>query len=152
MTHTGTPEIVGREEPLAAGRGGLLLRRLARDGLARGNREARKRRSARPPPASLDGSVPRWFFLSPAAPRRCKRATMKLSVALAVLVLVWAQALAEELGDNDELGYFSDWSDGDPSKDSGILLDHCDSQCCHFHLPGMLDTPAADGASGWMSG
>ncbi|XP_048366832.1 protachykinin-1 isoform X2 [Sphaerodactylus townsendi] len=42
---------------------------------------------------------------------------MKLSVALAVLVLVWAQALAEELGDNDELGYFSDWSDGDPSKE-----------------------------------
>lgn len=42
---------------------------------------------------------------------------MKLSVALAVLALVsLAQALADELGDNDELSYFADWSDGDPNK------------------------------------
>ncbi|XP_077159065.1 protachykinin-1 isoform X2 [Paroedura picta] len=56
-------------------------------------------RSARTP---LDGDPP---------------ATMKLWVALAVLALVLAQALADELGDNDQLGYFADWSDGDQDKE-----------------------------------
>ncbi|XP_054847836.1 protachykinin-1 isoform X1 [Eublepharis macularius] len=42
---------------------------------------------------------------------------MKLLVALAVLFFVSAQALAEELGDTDELAYFSDWSDGDQNKE-----------------------------------
>ncbi|KAL8165209.1 UNVERIFIED_CONTAM: hypothetical protein K2H54_034246 [Gekko kuhli] len=45
-----------------------------------------------------------------------KEATMKLVVALAVLALVSAPALADELGDNDELSYFADWSDGDQNK------------------------------------
>nr|XP_056713804.1 protachykinin-1 isoform X2 [Euleptes europaea] len=42
---------------------------------------------------------------------------MKLWVALALLVLASARAQAEELGDPDELGYFSDWSDGGQDKE-----------------------------------
>ncbi|KAJ6666630.1 hypothetical protein lerEdw1_020354 [Lerista edwardsae] len=42
---------------------------------------------------------------------------MKLLLALAFLLLVSAQAFAEELGDNDELSYWPGWSDGDQNKE-----------------------------------
>lgn len=41
---------------------------------------------------------------------------MKFLAVLTVLFLVSAQAFAEELGDNEELNYWSDWSDGDQNK------------------------------------
>ncbi|XP_062973504.1 protachykinin-1 [Elgaria multicarinata webbii] len=42
---------------------------------------------------------------------------MKVLALLAVLFLVSAQALAEELGEPDELNYWADWSEGDQNKE-----------------------------------
>ncbi|XP_061442195.1 protachykinin-1 isoform X1 [Rhineura floridana] len=42
---------------------------------------------------------------------------MKFLAVLAVLFLVSAQAFAEELGDNEDLSYWSDWSEGDQNKE-----------------------------------
>uniref|UniRef100_A0A670JYR8 Tachykinin 1 n=1 Tax=Podarcis muralis TaxID=64176 RepID=A0A670JYR8_PODMU len=60
----------------------------------------------------------------PRVPRAASRrggkraaATMKFLAVLTVLFLVSAQAFAEELGDNEELNYWSDWSDGDQNKE-----------------------------------
>ncbi|XP_074051132.1 protachykinin-1 isoform X2 [Macrotis lagotis] len=41
---------------------------------------------------------------------------MKVLVALAVLFLASAQTLAEEVGANDDLNYWADWSDSDQIK------------------------------------
>ncbi|XP_078006734.1 protachykinin-1 isoform X6 [Phascolarctos cinereus] len=41
---------------------------------------------------------------------------MKILVALAVLFLASAQAFAEEMGANDDLNYWADWSDSDQIK------------------------------------
>lgn len=41
---------------------------------------------------------------------------MKILVALAVFFLVSTQLLAEEIGANDDLNYWSDWSDSDQIK------------------------------------
>ncbi|XP_053121376.1 protachykinin-1 isoform X2 [Hemicordylus capensis] len=75
-------------------------------------------------PASPDGILPSSSSSScvPLGLVGCsstgKRATsMKLLLALAVLIFVSAQAFAEELGDHDELSYWSDWSDGDQNKE-----------------------------------
>uniref|UniRef100_A0A8C8STY9 Tachykinin precursor 1 n=1 Tax=Pelusios castaneus TaxID=367368 RepID=A0A8C8STY9_9SAUR len=42
---------------------------------------------------------------------------MKALVAWAALCLLSAQVLAEEIGANDDVNYWSDWSDGDQSKE-----------------------------------
>ncbi|XP_060160987.1 protachykinin-1 isoform X1 [Globicephala melas] len=42
---------------------------------------------------------------------------MKILVALAVFFLVSTQLLAEEIGANDDLNYWSDWSDRDQIKE-----------------------------------
>ncbi|XP_074051131.1 protachykinin-1 isoform X1 [Macrotis lagotis] len=42
---------------------------------------------------------------------------MKVLVALAVLFLASAQTLAEEVGANDDLNYWADWSDSDQIKE-----------------------------------
>ncbi|XP_043823032.1 protachykinin-1 isoform X3 [Dromiciops gliroides] len=42
---------------------------------------------------------------------------MKILVALAVLFLASAQAFAEEMGANDDLNYWADWSDSDQLKE-----------------------------------
>uniref|UniRef100_A0A8D0GUU8 Tachykinin 1 n=1 Tax=Sphenodon punctatus TaxID=8508 RepID=A0A8D0GUU8_SPHPU len=42
---------------------------------------------------------------------------MKILVAFAVLFLVSAQMFAEEIGANDDLNYWSDWSDSDQIKE-----------------------------------
>ncbi|XP_006114563.1 protachykinin-1 isoform X2 [Pelodiscus sinensis] len=42
---------------------------------------------------------------------------MKILVALAVLFLFSAQVFAEEIGANDDLNYWSDWSDSDQLKE-----------------------------------
>ncbi|NXO50792.1 TKN1 protein, partial [Aramus guarauna] len=50
---------------------------------------------------------------------------MRLPLAFAVLLLASAQALAEEMGATDDLGYWSDWSDGDQVKEELPLpLEH----------------------------
>lgn len=41
---------------------------------------------------------------------------MKLLVALAVIFLISTQLFAEEIGANDDLNYWSDWSDSDQIK------------------------------------
>ena len=41
---------------------------------------------------------------------------MKILVAVAVVFLVSSQLFAEEIGANDDLNYWSDWSDGDQIK------------------------------------
>lgn len=41
---------------------------------------------------------------------------MKILVALAVIFLVSTQLSAEEIGANDDLNYWSDWSDSDQIK------------------------------------
>jgi hypothetical protein len=41
---------------------------------------------------------------------------MKILVALAVFFLVSTQLFAEEIGANDDLNYWSDWSDSDQIK------------------------------------
>ncbi|KAG8519870.1 Protachykinin-1 [Galemys pyrenaicus] len=42
---------------------------------------------------------------------------MKMLVALAVFFLVSTQLFAEEIGANDDLNYWSDWSDSDQIKE-----------------------------------
>uniref|UniRef100_A0A8D1H2R2 Protachykinin-1 n=1 Tax=Sus scrofa TaxID=9823 RepID=A0A8D1H2R2_PIG len=42
---------------------------------------------------------------------------MKILVALAVFFLVSTQLFAEEIGANDDLNYWSDWSDSDQIKE-----------------------------------
>ncbi|XP_006182627.1 protachykinin-1 isoform X6 [Camelus dromedarius] len=42
---------------------------------------------------------------------------MKILVALAVFFLVSTQMFAEEIGANDDLNYWSDWSDSDQIKE-----------------------------------
>ncbi|XP_043444875.1 protachykinin-1 isoform X3 [Prionailurus bengalensis] len=42
---------------------------------------------------------------------------MKIIVALAVFFLISTQLFAEEIGDNDDLNYWSDWSDSDQIKE-----------------------------------
>ncbi|XP_006157572.1 protachykinin-1 isoform X2 [Tupaia chinensis] len=42
---------------------------------------------------------------------------MKILVALAVFFLVSSQLFAEEIGANDDLNYWSDWSDSDQIKE-----------------------------------
>ncbi|XP_037368948.1 protachykinin-1 isoform X2 [Talpa occidentalis] len=42
---------------------------------------------------------------------------MKILVALAVFFLVSTQLFAEEIGANDDLNYWSDWSDSDQVKE-----------------------------------
>ncbi|KAM9387373.1 protachykinin-1 [Phaethornis superciliosus] len=50
---------------------------------------------------------------------------MRLGLAFAVLLLASAQALAEEMGANDDLSYWSDWSEGDQVKEELPLpLEH----------------------------
>lgn len=41
---------------------------------------------------------------------------MKILVAVAVLFLLSTQLFAEEIGANDDLNYWSDWSDSDQIK------------------------------------
>lgn len=41
---------------------------------------------------------------------------MKILVAVAVFFLVSTQLFAEEIGANDDLNYWSDWSDSDQIK------------------------------------
>ncbi|XP_065255840.1 protachykinin-1 isoform X1 [Emys orbicularis] len=50
---------------------------------------------------------------------------MKILVAFAVLFLISAQVFAEEIGANDDLNYWSDWSDSDQLKEELPLpLEH----------------------------
>ncbi|KAH1177736.1 hypothetical protein KIL84_011438, partial [Mauremys mutica] len=52
-------------------------------------------------------------------------ANMKILVAFAVLFLISAQVFAEEIGANDDLNYWSDWSDSDQLKEELPLpLEH----------------------------
>ncbi|KAK2499109.1 hypothetical protein MC885_011771 [Smutsia gigantea] len=46
-----------------------------------------------------------------------KKSNMKILVALAVFFLVSTQLFAEEIGTNDDLNYWSDWSDSDQIKE-----------------------------------
>ena len=52
------------------------------------------------------------FFL----PHNSQKSNMKIIVALAVFFLISTQLFAEEIGDNDDLNYWSDWSDSDQIK------------------------------------
>ncbi|KAI5939473.1 Protachykinin-1 [Manis javanica] len=45
------------------------------------------------------------------------KSNMKILVALAVFFLVSTQLFAEEIGTNDDLNYWSDWSDSDQIKE-----------------------------------
>lgn len=45
-----------------------------------------------------------------------QKSNMKILVAVAVLFLVSTQLFAEEIGANDDLNYWSDWSDSDQIK------------------------------------
>ncbi|XP_064431682.1 protachykinin-1 isoform X4 [Mirounga angustirostris] len=45
------------------------------------------------------------------------KSNMKILVALAVFFLVSTQLFAEEIGANDDLNYWSDWSDSDQIKE-----------------------------------
>ncbi|XP_040328525.1 protachykinin-1 isoform X2 [Herpailurus yagouaroundi] len=53
----------------------------------------------------------------PAEPAGLKKSNMKILVALAVFFLISTQLFAEEIGDNDDLNYWSDWSDSDQIKE-----------------------------------
>ncbi|ELW49150.1 Protachykinin-1 [Tupaia chinensis] len=55
--------------------------------------------------------------LPPAGPGGLKKSDMKILVALAVFFLVSSQLFAEEIGANDDLNYWSDWSDSDQIKE-----------------------------------
>ncbi|XP_051007907.1 protachykinin-1 isoform X4 [Acomys russatus] len=45
---------------------------------------------------------------------------MKILVAVAVFFLVSTQLFAEEIGANDDLNYWSDWSDSDQIKEEAL--------------------------------
>ncbi|XP_070364917.1 protachykinin-1 isoform X2 [Equus asinus] len=62
-----------------------------------------------------NASVP--LCLLPAEAPGLKKSNMKILVALAVIFLVSTQLLAEEIGANDDLNYWSDWSDSDQIKE-----------------------------------
>ena len=47
---------------------------------------------------------------------------MKILVAVAVFFLVSTQLFAEEIDANDDLNYWSDWSDSDQIKDMARSL------------------------------
>ncbi|NXX86316.1 TKN1 protein, partial [Urocolius indicus] len=50
---------------------------------------------------------------------------MRLSLAFSVLLLASAHAQAEEMGVTDDLSYWSDWSDGEQTKEELPLpLEH----------------------------
>lgn len=53
-----------------------------------------------------------WCLL----PHSSQKPNMKILVALAVFFLVSTQLFAEEIGANDDLNYWSDWSDSDQIK------------------------------------
>ncbi|XP_045350826.1 protachykinin-1 isoform X3 [Leopardus geoffroyi] len=53
----------------------------------------------------------------PAEPAGLKKFNMKILVALAVFFLISTQLFAEEIGENDDLNYWSDWSDSDQIKE-----------------------------------
>uniref|UniRef100_A0A5F4W2F9 Protachykinin-1 n=2 Tax=Callithrix jacchus TaxID=9483 RepID=A0A5F4W2F9_CALJA len=55
--------------------------------------------------------------LPPAEPPGLKISNMRILVALAVFFLVSTQLFAEEIGANDDLNYWSDWSDSDQIKE-----------------------------------
>ncbi|XP_069443576.1 protachykinin-1 isoform X2 [Ovis canadensis] len=55
--------------------------------------------------------------LPPAQPPGLKKSNMKILVALAAIFLVSTQLSAEEIGANDDLNYWSDWSDSDQIKE-----------------------------------
>lgn len=61
---------------------------------------------------------------------------MKILVALAVFFLVSTQMFAEEIGANDDLNYWSDWSDSDQIKvRPGPNMAHAvlpDLKSCHY--------------------
>lgn len=67
-----------------------------------------------------------------------QKSNMKILVALAVVFLVSTQLFAEEIRTNDDLNYWSDWSDSDQIKVSPgpklapVLLLRIGS--CHFPL------------------
>lgn len=46
------------------------------------------------------------------------QANMKILVAVAVIFLISTQLFAEEIGANDDLNYWSDWSDSDQIKEA----------------------------------
>ena len=53
---------------------------------------------------------------SASSPYPSQKSNMKILVALAVIFLVSTQLSAEEIGANDDLNYWSDWSDSDQIK------------------------------------
>lgn len=66
-------------------------------------------------PQLLD-SRPQCFSPRSLLPHSSQKSNMKILVALAVFFLVSTQLLAEEIGANDDLNYWSDWSDSDQIK------------------------------------
>ena len=56
------------------------------------------------------------FFPSAFSPYSFQKSNMKILVALAAIFLVSTQLSAEEIGANDDLNYWSDWSDSDQIK------------------------------------
>lgn len=53
-----------------------------------------------------------------ASPGPTAKSNMKILVAVAVFFLVSTQLFAEEIGANDDLNYWSDWSDSDQIKEA----------------------------------
>nr|XP_010970603.1 protachykinin-1 isoform X2 [Camelus bactrianus] len=61
--------------------------------------------------------MPMFLFVFHPQPPGLKKSNMKICVALAVFFLVSTQMFAEEIGANDDLNYWSDWSDSDQIKE-----------------------------------
>lgn len=66
--------------------------------------------------SQLLDSHPQCFSPRSLLPRSSQKSNMKILVALAVFFLVSTQLFAEEIGANDDLNYWSDWSDSDQIK------------------------------------
>lgn len=98
----------------------LVERRIntARHGAAEGAR-SRCRRHRLPRRGSLRAERPACAPSSPRNPAGppAAESNMKILVALAVFFLVSTQLFAEEIGANDDLNYWSDWSDSDQIKE-----------------------------------
>lgn len=67
-------------------------------------------------PQLLDSHPQYTHFSRSLLPHNSQKSNMKILVALAVFFLISTQLFAEEIGANDDLNYWSDWSDSDQIK------------------------------------
>lgn len=78
----------------------------------------RTRTSSTPAPRRRRARSAQQVRTCGASPGPTAKSNMKILVAVAVFFLVSTQLFAEEIGANDDLNYWSDWSDSDQIKEA----------------------------------